>query len=466
MGPPHGNDTVDQLTAALTAALAAGTREAFTALLTDDVRWGGERRGGGHECTTRVQAGDHFAGLIATGITLSIDHIDKPEISNDGHSITARMTVAAPDPDETHEVRVRLTVRDGLIADICIMDDPPLVEVLYFDGCPHYELLLPRLDELLADNGIAAAVTLSRIDTSEQAEARQFRGSPSVRVNGRDIEPVTSPKSLRNTEEIPPHYGMQCRLYYTANGTTGIPPDQWILDAIVDNPTHEAAVTAIHDGDQCTLQHLLAEHTELASLHLPRREGRTLLHVATDWPGHFPNVSATIAALIAFGADPDCRFPGEHREAPLHWAASSDDIAAIDALLDAGADIDARGAVIADGTPLSDATAFGQWNAARRLVERGAATTLFDAAALGLVAVVDHHLRTESPTRENITSSFWGACHGGQITTATVLLDLGADIDWVGYDGLTPLDAARRSERHDVVRWLEERASAAVHPAN
>jgi len=41
--------------------------------------------------------------------------------------------------------------------------------------------------------------------------------------------------------------------------------------------------------------------------------------------------------------------------------ASSDDIEVLDALLDAGADIEASGAVIAGGTPLADATAFAQW---------------------------------------------------------------------------------------------------------
>lgn len=62
---------------------------------------------------------------------------------------------------------------------------------------------------------------------------------------------------------------------------------------------------------------------------------------------------------------------------PLHWAESSDDVAVLDALLDAGADIEGAGAVIGDGTPLADAVAFGQWNAARRLIERGAQTTLW-----------------------------------------------------------------------------------------
>jgi hypothetical protein len=46
------------------------------------------------------------------------------------------------------------------------------------------------------------------------------------------------------------------------------------------------------------------------------------------------------------------------------------------------------GAVIGGGAPLADAVAFGQWQAARRLVERGARTTLWQAAALGLMAPI------------------------------------------------------------------------------
>ena len=69
----------------------------------------------------------------------------------------------------------------------------------------------------------------------------------------------------------------------------------------------------------------------------------------------------------------------------MHGPASSDDVDALDALLDAGADIEAPGAVIAGGTPLDDAVGFGQWNAARRLVERGAQTAVWHAAALGLM---------------------------------------------------------------------------------
>jgi ankyrin repeat protein len=170
-----------------------------------------------------------------------------------------------------------------------------------------------------------------------------------------------------------------------------------------------------------------------------------------------------VAVLVAAGADVNARFAGPHRETPLHWAASSNDVDVLDALLDAGADIEADGAVIAHGTALADATAFGQWAAARRLIERGAAARLGEAASLGLLDRVDTHLATD-PGRTEVTSAFWMACHGGQRATAEVLLDHGADLNWIGYDGLTPLDAAHRSGAAEVVAWLRDIGARSTAP--
>ncbi len=457
------SDDRGELIAALSAALTAGSRDTFVALLTDDVRWGGEH--GGNECTTRDQAGDHYAGLLAAGITFHLADLEQPDLqqtdaADGGDVFTVRLQIQSPDPDDfPPDMTIRLTLRDGLVADIRELDPPAAIEVLYFDGCPNHETFLPHLTALLAEHHISAPVTLTRIDNDDDAEAHRFLGSPTVRINGRDVEPVTAEGQLRAAQEARDagsRYGLQCRLYRTRGGTAGTPRDEWIIDALIDNPNHEAAITAIHAGDLSTLQQLLAEHPGLASTRLPRHGGRTLLHIATDWPGHYPAVGATITALVAAGADPNIGCLGEHAETPLHWAASSDDIAAIDALLDNGADINAPGAVIAGGTPMADATAFGQWNAARRLLERGADTNLFEAATLGLVADVQRHLDVSHPTAADITSSFWGACHGGHIATAAVLLDHGADINWVGYDGLTPLDTARRSEATALAEWLEK----------
>ena len=64
------------------------------------------------------------------------------------------------------------------------------------------------------------------------------------------------------------------------------------------------------------------------------------LHLFADWPGHNSNAVDIVRTLAAGGADLDAPAVGmRHRETPLHWAASDDDVALIDALLDAGADI-------------------------------------------------------------------------------------------------------------------------------
>src|SRR5687767_2271483 len=145
---------------------------------------------------------------------------------------------------------------------------------------------------------------------------------------------------------------------------------------------------AIQSGDLVALQRQLGDDPDLATARLvdPHGVSRTLLHLVADWPGHFPGGPETVALLVAAGADVDAPVghPGSQGapETALHWAASSDDVGVLDALLDGGADIEAPGAVFTGGAPMSDAVVFGRWRTARRLLERGATTTIWQAAAL------------------------------------------------------------------------------------
>ena len=218
-------------------------------------------------------------------------------------------------------------------------------------------------------------------------------------------------------------------------------------------------VQAIQTGELATVERLVSAHP--AVVHVTVDGQRSLLHVATDWPGHFPNVRETIALLVAHGADVNAKAVGlPHAESPLHWAASSDDVIALDALLDHGADIEATGAVIDGGTPLADAVAFATWRAAHRLVERGARTTMWQAAALGLMERVEEYWVTDqAPAVEVVTNAFWGACHGGQLMTAQYLLGCGAELNWAGHDHLTPLGAALRNGNPEVSAWLRSQGA-------
>ncbi|UJA19811.1 thioredoxin family protein [Thermoleophilia bacterium SCSIO 60948] len=97
------------------------------------------------------------------------------------------------------------------------------VELLYFDGCPSYKALLPELRAALKREGFEDEVELRRVETLEAAEAEGFLGSPSVRINGEDIDPGAGDRS---------DFGLKCRLYRSAQGTSGIPPQAWLVDAL------------------------------------------------------------------------------------------------------------------------------------------------------------------------------------------------------------------------------------------
>jgi ankyrin repeat protein len=236
-----------------------------------------------------------------------------------------------------------------------------------------------------------------------------------------------------------------------------------MLNLDPDDPLAVAVTAAIRGGDLEGLKDLLRGNPDLATA---RIGSRTLLHVVADWPGHFPNGAAVVVALIAAGADPDARHTERGApETPLHWAASSDDVEVLDALLDGEANIEAAHGSIADGTPLDDAVGYGQWRVARRLVERGAKVyRLWHAAALGMLALVEQHFAAPSkPTVEDINVAFWQACHGGQLQAAQYLLERGADLNWLPpWAKGHPLDIAEKSGNQDLVAWLRARGAKSV----
>jgi hypothetical protein len=87
------------------------------------------------------------------------------------------------------------------------------VELLYFDGCPNWQLADERLRDALTLAGRDdVRVERRRVTTPEHAEAAEFRGSPTVLVDGRD--PFADPGERA---------GLSCRVFRTEAGVTGAP---------------------------------------------------------------------------------------------------------------------------------------------------------------------------------------------------------------------------------------------------
>lgn len=234
-----------------------------------------------------------------------------------------------------------------------------------------------------------------------------------------------------------------------------------------DDPIAKDIRNAIHTGKVGELKNLLAANPALATATIVDAKGigRTLLHLVADWPGHFPNGAQTVAVLIAAGADPNAAITGAnyHAETAMHGAASSNDVQVLDALLDGGGNIEAPGAVFTGGSPMSDAVIFANWDAARRLLDRGAKTTLSQSAALGLLDRVKTFFEAARPSAEEITGSFWHACRGGRRETAEFLLNRGGELNWIGWDNLTPLQAAYKSGNAELIAWLHNKGANPSH---
>ena len=99
----------------------------------------------------------------------------------------------------------------------------PLVEVLYFDGCPNRSAAQALAERVSADIGRDVEIRLVNVADPEAAERERFLGSPSIRVDGRDIEPGAEART---------DYALACRVYRTDDGTSGQPDERWLRDAL------------------------------------------------------------------------------------------------------------------------------------------------------------------------------------------------------------------------------------------
>lgn len=99
----------------------------------------------------------------------------------------------------------------------------PLVDVLTFGACPHAESVLELVRRVVAESGSDATVRRVDVPDAQGAAAHPFLGSPTIRVNGRDIEPGVADRD---------QYSLSCRIYRTTAGFTGEPDERWLREAL------------------------------------------------------------------------------------------------------------------------------------------------------------------------------------------------------------------------------------------
>jgi hypothetical protein len=97
------------------------------------------------------------------------------------------------------------------------------IEVLYFDGCPNHKLAVESVRELLREEGVSAEVMEVNVNDASIAQEVRFLGSPSVRVDGQDVEP-----EARTARE----YGMMCRTYSVDRRRERLPSREMLRQAI------------------------------------------------------------------------------------------------------------------------------------------------------------------------------------------------------------------------------------------
>ncbi len=97
------------------------------------------------------------------------------------------------------------------------------IYIMYIQGCPGVINVAEYVKEIIDEEEVGAEINLVLIETLEDAKRLHFTGSPTVRINGKDVE--TDFLDIKD-------YGMQSRQYYTNGRKYDYPPKSMIKDAV------------------------------------------------------------------------------------------------------------------------------------------------------------------------------------------------------------------------------------------
>jgi hypothetical protein len=125
------------------------------------------------------------------------------------------------------------------------------VEILYFSGCPNHPPAVGRVREALQSEGVSAEMIEVEIKDAATARVVGFLGSPTIRINGRDVEPAA-----RSAEG----FGLTCRTYTDGVRRAGIPPMEWIRAAVQEAKGEAVLSVNCRSLQRWSLRHDRAHH--------------------------------------------------------------------------------------------------------------------------------------------------------------------------------------------------------------
>jgi hypothetical protein len=102
------------------------------------------------------------------------------------------------------------------------------IEILYFDSCPNHRDARVMVDRVSGELGISPEIDMLEIADNETAQRLRFLGSPTIRVDGNDIEPGADARD---------QFTLACRVYQHDSGFSGLPDERWLRNAL----THDRA---------------------------------------------------------------------------------------------------------------------------------------------------------------------------------------------------------------------------------
>jgi len=118
------------------------------------------------------------------------------------------------------------------------------VQLLYILDCPWCVKTKKLIRESLEELGVEAGLEEILIDSDEKAEKYEFLGSPTVRINGKDIQEEVSKGQCLPCEEIVEYEQEStdfvkqecrcgCRIYFYKGNQYPYPPKEMIEEAIM-----------------------------------------------------------------------------------------------------------------------------------------------------------------------------------------------------------------------------------------